>query len=220
MPARNDLGDAVQDYLKEIHKLQEKDGRATTSALAEAIEVSPPSASGMIKKLAALGLVEHTPYRGVTLTDAGEMVALEMIRHHRLIEQYLAETLGLPIHQLHDEADRLEHALSEDLEARIDAVLGHPTHDPHGDPIPDPELTLLAEPIRPLASLGEGDEATVRRVPDGDADLLRYLSEIGLVPGCQFKLRSIEPFNGPITLALDGNDRVISQELATRIGVA
>jgi len=220
MPARNDLGDAVQDYLKEIHKLQEKDGRATTSALAEAIEVSPPSASGMIKKLAALGLVEHTPYRGVTLTDAGEMVALEMIRHHRLIEQYLAETLGLPIHQLHDEADRLEHALSEDLEARIDAVLGHPTHDPHGDPIPDPELTLLAEPIRPLASLGEGDEATVRRVPDGDADLLRYLSEIGLVPGCQFKLRSIEPFNGPMTLALDGNDRVISQELATRIGVA
>ena len=220
MPARNDLGDAVQDYLKEIHKLQEKDGRATTSALAEAIEVSPPSASGMIKKLAALGLVEHTPYRGVTLTDAGEMVALEMIRHHRLIEQYLAETLGLPIHQLHDEADRLEHALSEDLEARIDAVLGHPTHDPHGDPIPDPELTLLAEPIRPLASLGEGDEATVRRVPDGDADLLRYLSEIGLVPGCQFKLRSIEPFNGPMTLAFDGNDRVISQELATRIGVA
>ena len=220
MPARNDLGDAVQDYLKEIHKLQEKDGRATTSALAEAIEVSPPSASGMIKKLAALGLVEHTPYRGVTLTDAGEMVALEMIRHHRLIEQYLAETLGLPIHQLHDEADRLEHALSEDLEARIDAVLGHPTHDPHGDPIPDPELTILAEPIRPLASLGEGDEATVRRVPDGDADLLRYLSEIGLVPGCQFKLRSIEPFNGPMTLALDGNDRVISQELATRIGVA
>ena len=220
MPARNDLGDAVQDYLKEIHKLQEKDGRATTSALAEAIEVSPPSASGMIKKLAALGLVEHTPYRGVTLTNAGEMVALEMIRHHRLIEQYLAETLGLPIHQLHDEADRLEHALSEDLEARIDAVLGHPTHDPHGDPIPDPELTLLAEPIRPLASLGEGDEATVRRVPDGDADLLRYLSEIGLVPGCQFKLRSIEPFNGPMTLALDGNDRVISQELATRIGVA
>ena len=138
--ANADLSDAIQDYLKEIYKLGVETERVSTSALAERQQVSAASASAMVKKLAALGLAEHAPYRGVTLTHAGEQVALEVIRHHRLLELYLAETLGIGIDDVHDEADRLEHALSEELEARIDKALGFPTHDPHGDPIPDANL--------------------------------------------------------------------------------
>jgi DtxR family transcriptional regulator, Mn-dependent transcriptional regulator len=135
-----DLSDAIQDYLKEIYKLGGQGGRVSTSALARRQRVSAASASAMVKKLAVLGLAEHAPYRGVSLTRAGEQVALEVIRHHRLLELYLAETLGIGVEEVHDEADRLEHVLSEELEARIDRALGFPTHDPHGDPIPDANL--------------------------------------------------------------------------------
>ena len=134
------LSQTAEDYLKAIYKLQFEQGRATTSALAERVGVSPPSATAMLKKLAALKLLRHAPYHGVTLTPAGEKAAIEVIRHHRLLEQYLSETLGIPVEEVHAEADRLEHALSEELEARIDRALGYPTHDPHGDPIPDAEL--------------------------------------------------------------------------------
>ena len=133
------LSASVQDYVKELYKLQ-ADGRASTSALAERMGVTPASVTAMLKKLAQLGLAEHEPYKGARLTAAGERVAIEMIRHHRLLEQYLSETLGLSIDALHEEADRLEHALSEELEERIDRALGFPTHDPHGDPIPDANL--------------------------------------------------------------------------------
>ena len=138
--ANSDLSDAIQDYLKEIYKLGTESERVSTSALAGRQQVSAASASAMVKKLAALGLAEHAPYRGVTLTHAGELVALEVIRHHRLLELYLAETLGIGVDDVHDKANRLEHALSEELEARIDRALGFPTHDPHGDPIPDANL--------------------------------------------------------------------------------
>jgi DtxR family Mn-dependent transcriptional regulator len=134
------LSNAIQDYLKELYHLQSDGGRVSVTALAREQKVSPASASGMVKKLAALGLVEHAPYRGVQLTSAGEKVAVEVIRHHRLIELYLAHTLGLHVDAVHDEADRLEHVLSEELEARIDRALGFPTHDPHGDPIPNADL--------------------------------------------------------------------------------
>jgi DtxR family Mn-dependent transcriptional regulator len=134
------LTDAIQDYLKEIYKLSADGKAASVSALARSLSVSPASASAMVKKLAALGLAEHKPYGGVVLTPAGEQVALEVIRHHRLLELYLAETLGVHVDDVHDEADRLEHVISEELEARIDRALGYPTHDPHGDPIPDAEL--------------------------------------------------------------------------------
>ena len=134
------LSDSIQDYLKEIYKLGIEAERVSTSALASRQQVSAASASAMVKKLAALGLAEHAPYRGVTLTRAGERVALEVIRHHRLLELYLAETLGISVENVHDEADRLEHALSEELEERIDRALGFPTHDPHGDPIPNANL--------------------------------------------------------------------------------
>ena len=137
---RPPLTDAIQDYLKDIYKLNAESGRVTVTALAHRMRVSPASASAMVKKLAALELVVHAPYRGVELTPAGERVALEVIRHHRLLELYLAETLGVDVKDVHEEADRLEHALSEELEARIDRALGYPTHDPHGDPIPDANL--------------------------------------------------------------------------------
>jgi DtxR family transcriptional regulator, Mn-dependent transcriptional regulator len=140
--AKTGLSDAIQDYLKEIYKLAEEGGgsRVTVTALARALAISPASASGMVKKLAALELLEHAPYRGVHLTAAGERIAVEVIRHHRLLELYLAETLGLHVDDVHAEADRLEHALSEELEERIDRALGYPTHDPHGEAIPNAEL--------------------------------------------------------------------------------
>ena len=134
------LSESIQHYLREIYKLQTEDGNVTVTALARRLQVSDPSASAMVKKLSALELARHERYRGVELTDAGERVALEVIRHHRLLELYLAKTLGLDIDDVHDEADRLEHALSEELEGRIDRALGFPTHDPHGDPIPDADL--------------------------------------------------------------------------------
>jgi DtxR family Mn-dependent transcriptional regulator len=139
------LTEAIQDYLKVIYKLQADSGRVTITAVARDQGVSPASASAMVKKLAALGLLDHEPYRGARLTDAGSRVAVEVIRHHRLLELYLAETLGLHVDDVHDEADRLEHVISEELEARIDRSLGFPTHDPHGDPIPDANLRWPGE---------------------------------------------------------------------------
>jgi DtxR family transcriptional regulator, Mn-dependent transcriptional regulator len=143
---RAPLSESIQDYLKSVYKLQAADGRVTIGSLAKDQAVSPASASAMVKKLAALDLLEHEKYQGARLTDAGERVAVEVIRHHRLLELYLAETLGLDVDDVHDEADRLEHVISEELEARIDKALGYPTHDPHGDPIPDANLRWPREP--------------------------------------------------------------------------
>jgi DtxR family Mn-dependent transcriptional regulator len=139
------LSESIQDYLKSIYKLQSEQGRVTIGAIAKDQSVSAASASSMVKKLAALDLLEHEPYRGARLTDAGERVAVEVIRHHRLLELYLAETLGVHVDNVHAEADRLEHVISEELEARIDSALGFPTHDPHGDPIPDANLEWPAQ---------------------------------------------------------------------------
>ena len=140
-----ELSDAIQHYLREIYKLADEGQRVSVSSIARAQGVSDASASAMVKKLDALELVDHQPYKGVLLTDAGERVAIEVIRHHRLLELYLAQTLGLHVDEVHDEADRLEHALSEELEARIDRALGYPTRDPHGDPIPDADLNWPSE---------------------------------------------------------------------------
>src|SRR5918999_2259574 len=214
--SKSELSAAIQDYLKEIYKIQVSGEKATTTVIAKRMGVAPSSATSMLKKLAALGLAEHAPYRGVELSEAGTKIALEIIRHHRLIEQYLAETLGLSIDAVHAEADRLEHALSEELEALIDASLGYPTHDPHGDPIPDAKLRIDAQKLGSLEALEEGTEATVRRVPDGDAGLLRYLDELGLVPGRRVRLRTVAPFQGPLTVEIDGRESAISRDLAAR----
>jgi DtxR family transcriptional regulator, Mn-dependent transcriptional regulator len=212
------LSESVQDYVKELYKLQ-GDGRASTSAVAERMGVAPASATSMLKKLATLGLAEHEPYRGARLTASGERVAIEMIRHHRLLEQYLAKSLGVSIDAVHAEADRLEHALSEELEALIDASLGFPTHDPHGDPIPSADLELDRSELRGLDQLEPGARAVVRRVPDSDRELLRYLNELGLVPGEVVELVASAPFSGPVTVRARGVEHPFARELAARIGV-
>jgi DtxR family transcriptional regulator, Mn-dependent transcriptional regulator len=214
-----DFGNAIQDYAKAIYKLELESGRAATNSLAEQLGVAPASATGMVKRLAALGLVDHEPYRGAKLTPRGRQLALEVIRHHRLLERYLVDTLGLPLELVHAEAERLEHALSEDLEALIDRSLGFPTHDPHGDPIPDAKLRLTTARLRALDELAPGESATVRRVPDSDADVLRYLSELGLVPGERVSVRGAAPFDGPMTVEVAGSAHAIARELATQISV-
>jgi DtxR family transcriptional regulator, Mn-dependent transcriptional regulator len=212
------LGEAAQDYLKAIWKL-EQGGRATTSAIADELGVSPASATGMLKRLASLGLVEHERYHGASLTLAGERVALEVVRHHRLLELYLMEALGLGWDEVHAEADRLEHHLSEEVEARIDAALGFPKRDPHGDPIPSAELELAIDPARTLGDLMRGDEAVILCVPDSDPALLRYLAELGLFPERHVVIVERAPFGGPLTVEVEGARHAIAIELADRIAV-
>ena len=185
MPAQTpDLTVAVQDYLKAIYALESAGERVTTSALARRMGVSAPSATAMTKRLAELGLVERVPYRGVALTDDGRRGALEVLRHHRLLERYLVDRLGLPLDEVHAEAERLEHALSEELEAKIDAELGFPTHDPARRPDSRPRAPCRARPPTGRCSTSSPARAhRSSRVPDGDSDLLRYLGELGLVPG-------------------------------------
>lgn len=213
------LSDAIQDYIKEIYKLSGEVDRVTTNAVARRMGVSAPSVTSMLKKLAALGLVVHEPYRGATLTPAGERIAVEVVRHHRLLEQYLMQTLGMSIENVHAEADRLEHALSEELEARIDAALGYPTHDPHGDPIPDAALRIDQQALRALGDLRPGERATIRRVPD-DAEALRLLSGLDLLPGSEVELRESTAADDVLTVASGGQEHAIDRELAVRIGVS
>jgi DtxR family Mn-dependent transcriptional regulator len=215
-----DLTVAVQDYLKAIYALESTGERVTTSALARRMGVSAPSATAMTKRLDELGLVERLPYRGVALTDKGRLGALEVLRHHRLLERYLVDRLGLSLDEVHAEAELLEHALSEELEAKIDEELGFPTHDPHGDPIPDRELRLVHSESRTLLDLEPGSRASISRVPDGDSELLRYLGDLGLLPGADLELVAHAPFGGPVTVRTQRGEHAISRELADRIAAA
>jgi DtxR family transcriptional regulator, Mn-dependent transcriptional regulator len=219
-PLPADFSDAVQDYLREIYKLQSDGAPVKTSTLARRMGVAPPSATAMVKKLAALGLAEHQLYRGVHLTRAGERIALEVTRHHRLLELYLAQTLELGLDAVHAEADRLEHALSEALEARIDEALGSPTQDPHGDPIPDAKLRILRSETRPLTALEPGEQARVERVPDGDGELLRYLATLTLLPGERVELLKAAPFGGPLMIRANGREIALSRQLGAQIDVS
>jgi DtxR family Mn-dependent transcriptional regulator len=215
-----DLTVAVQDYLKAIYVLESSGERVTTSALARRMGVSAPSATAMTKRLDELGLVERLPYRGVALTDEGRRGALEVVRHHRLLERYLVDRLGLSLDEVHAEAELLEHALSEELEAKIDAELGFPTHDPHGDPIPDSELRLIHGENRSLLDLEPGAHGSIARVPDGDSELLRYLGELGIVPEASVEMLAHAPFGGPVTVRTSSGEHAISRELADRIAAA
>ncbi len=188
---------AEQDYLKNIYTLQCESGRATTQALADRLGVRAASVTAMIKRLAedtGGPYLTHTPYHGAALTDRGRAVALEMLRHHRLLELYLAEHLGVPWDQVHAEAERLEHVISEDLEERIAAKLGQPTRDPHGDPIPSREGVMDEADGVPLTGLRVGTRAVVSRVPDGDPALLQYLGTLGLVPGAAVVVAEVAPY--------------------------
>ena len=210
---------AVEDYLKAIWELQSQLGRAPTSVLAERLGVTPASASTMVKRLARLGLVAHTRYRGVVLRPAGEKVALEVVRHHRLIECFLVESLGVPWDAVHDEAERWEHVLSEEVEARMDAALGYPATDPHGSPIPQADGGVAERAHRRLADLDAGDAASVAEVTDEDARLLRYLGGFGLFPGAELQVVGAEPFDGPLTVRVGGNEHTLGREAARHVRV-
>lgn len=211
--------EAEEDYAKAIYTLQDQTGGrpVSTNQLAKRLAITPGSVSAMVKKLTTRGLAQHTAYKGVTLTAAGERVALEVLRHHRLLELYLSEHLDVPWDRVHIEADRLEHVLSEELEARIAAKLGNPTHDPHGDPIPTNELTLATDATVNLATLACGARGTIARVSDSDPDMLRYLHDQGVGVGSRFEVVDRQPFNGPLTVRLAGRDLILGEALAHAI---
>src|SRR3954462_15732314 len=194
------VSSAVEDYAKAIYALEQREhGAVSTNALAERMGVTAASASSMVKRLDGLGLVTHVPYRGGKLTPAGSKVALEVLRHHRLLELYLTETLGVPWDRVHDEAEVLEHVLSEDLEELIARKLGNPTHDPHGDPIPTRELRIEEGHTTSMQSLETGASGRFVRISDSDPEMLRYLAERGIAPGDEFEIVEKQPFQGPVS---------------------
>ncbi len=205
----------VQDYAKAIYALELRSGEAVgNNELAERLDVPPGTASAMVKRLDELGLAEHTPYRGVRLTAAGRRVALRMLRRHRLLELFLVETLDLPWDRVHEEAERLEHSLSDELEEAIAARLGNPTHDPHGDPIPSAELVLEEPETVSLAELEDGSEARFVRVSDADPAVLRHLGERGVKPGRSLRLVEREPFGGALVVRIGRRTESLPLEIA------
>jgi DtxR family Mn-dependent transcriptional regulator len=211
---------AIEDYAKAIYALELRDGEAvSTNALAARLGVTPASASGMVKRLDELGLVEHKPYRGVSLTEHGRRVALEVIRHHRLLELYLVKTLGVPWDRVHEEAEVLEHVLSEELEELIAAKLGDPTHDPHGDPIPTRDLMIEEGTTQSLQSLEGGAQGTFTRVSDSHPEMLRFLAERGIAPGDRLEVVDKQPFDGPLFVRFGDQVHVLGGELARAMRV-
>lgn len=218
---RENLTQAIEDYLKAIYDVTFKEGRASTTKLAAYLEVTPASVTGMIQKLSQTEppLVEYQKHHGVTLTDAGEKIALETIRHHRLLELFLHRILGYPWDEVHDEADRLEHVISEQFEDRIAAALGHPEADPHGDPIPRKDLSIPKVAATTLSGLRVGQQAVIKRVRDTDPDLLRYLSERGVVPDARVEITDYSEFDNNIHLRVEGNSKtvVLGQRITDQI---
>jgi DtxR family Mn-dependent transcriptional regulator len=210
---------AVEDYAKAIYELEVREGRAQTNALAERIGVTAPSVSGMVKRLAEMGLVNYSRYRGVRLTEKGRVLALEVIRHHRLLELFLVEELGMSWDQVHAEADALEHALSEQVEERIAARLGNPVVDPHGDPIPTVTLEIEERETRSLQSLELGERGVFARVSDADPAMLRFLAERGIAPGDRLEVVDKQPFDGPVFVRFTGEVEALGGDLARAMRV-
>lgn len=210
----------MEDYCKAIFTLESRTREAVaTTALAERLSITPGSVSAMLRKLDELELIERVPYRGVRLTERGRRVALEVLRHHRLLELFLAETLEMPWDRVHAEAEVLEHVISEDLEQLIAAKLGDPTLDPHGDPIPTADLELSEHETRPLDSLQAGDGGVFVRVSDADPEMLRYLSERGIAPGDRLEVLERQPFGGPLFVSFGGREHTIGGMLARAMRV-
>jgi len=215
---KQNITPVVEDYLKAIYSLRQTGESVRTAALAARLNVKPPTVTAMLKTLADLNLIRYEPYRGVELTDAGEQIALEVVRHHRLIELYLVEALGFSWDEVHEEAEVLEHFISEKLEARITDYLGNPTHDPHGDPIPNLDGTLPDTTTTTLADFSPAvREIRVVRVRDQNADRLCYLAEIGLVPKTTIKIVAVEPFDGPVTIQIGKKKIALDRQLARLI---
>jgi DtxR family transcriptional regulator, Mn-dependent transcriptional regulator len=211
---RAKLTPAQEDYLKALYQLRRTERTVSTSELSHRLSVSPASAAEMLGKLATLGLVKHDRYRGAGLTETGQAVALEMVRHHRLLEMYLSEALGYHWDEVHDEAERLEHVISERMEERIYDALGRPELDPHGDPIPSLEGDVEQPVHRSLLEVGAGEKVTVRRVSDRDPDKLRALEDLGIKLGALVEVRSESHYEGPIGLVVSG------KRVALPIGLA
>jgi DtxR family Mn-dependent transcriptional regulator len=215
------LSQAVEDYLKTIYKLQARGEEipVSTGQIAEAMDISAASVSNMIKRLTEMELVEYESYKGVTLTETGIKIALEVIRHHRLLELYLREIMDYPWDKLHEEAEHLEHHISEDFEEKLEELLDNPTHDPHGDPIPTRRGTIAETATRPLASVEPGEQVVIRRVSDTDPDLLTYLEEINLLPRNEVAVVEKSAFNGPLTVRTNGNEHIVGYEVACKVFV-
>lgn len=211
---------SVEDYLKSIYHLTSQGGFATTSDIAGMLEIAPPSVSGMMKRLSETGLIEHVPYRGVQLTPQGRRAALQMIRRHRILEVYLTQQLGYDWGDVHDEAERLEHAVSEKLIDRMSGALGDPRYDPHGAPIPTAAGEIEEAELITLADARVGAELALRQVGDEDPARLRYLAEQGLLPGTRLTVVDRQPFNGPTTVRIGVETRVVGQELAAMLWCA
>lgn len=208
---REKLTYVIEDYLKTIYDLTVESGRASTNQIAERMGVTPASVTNMIQKLAATDppLLEYRKHHGVTLTPEGEKIALEIIRHHRLLEVFLHQTLGYSWDEVHEEADRLEHVISEDFESRIDESLGHPRLDPHGDPIPTRDLRLPDGTMIPLTQTQPGQRAIIQRVRDTNPEMLRYLSELGLTPGARITVLEVSPFDENLRLQIGEKEETI-----------
>ncbi len=215
------LSPAVEDYLKAIYKLQVEaaDEAVSTGAVAQAQDVSAASATNMVKRLAEMGLATYESYKGVRLTDAGAKVALEIIRHHRLLELYLREMMDYPWEKVHEEAEHLEHHISEAFEERLEKMLGYPTHDPHGDPIPTRAGTIAETATRPLTEVAAGQRIVIQRVSDTDPAFLDYLEEVGLLPGCSVQVLGKAPFEGPLTIRTGTQEHVVGHNVARKVFV-
>ena len=217
-----DFSSAVEDYAKAIYSLEgdgDEGAAVSTTALAERLGVTPASASAMMRKLGDLGLVDHVPYKGVRLTSNGIKVALEVLRHHRLLELYLTEALGVPWDRVHAEAEILEHVLSDELEELIAAKLGHPTRDPHGDPIPTRDLVIEESPTQALSSVAVGARGRLVRVSDSDSEMLRYLDARGIRPGDAFSVVERQPFGGPLMVSFGDQIHALGDALAEAMRV-
>jgi DtxR family Mn-dependent transcriptional regulator len=215
MSAHDLVSASVQDYAKAVYALEARAGGAvSTNDLAERLDVTPGSVSAMVRKLSEVGLLEHEPYRGVRLTTQGRQVALEVLRHHRLIELFLAEEMGMPWDRVHAEAEVLEHVLSEELEQLIADRLGHPTLDPHGDPIPTEGFEIDERPTRSLDELTAGDAGRFVRVSDSDPEMLRYLAAQGIALGDRLQVTGRQPFGGPVFVRIGDREQPLGGELA------
>jgi DtxR family Mn-dependent transcriptional regulator len=212
---------SIQDYLKNIYELTEDGEAASTNALAKKLNVSAPSVTGMVQKLASAkpALVEYQKHQGVTLTREGKKAALEVIRHHRLLESWLVQTLGYSWAEVHEEAERLEHVISEDFERRIAAAMGHPTRDPHGELIPTADLKMPLDDSTPLSALRPGQVATIKRVNASNAELLHYLDNLGLVPGSQIEVRGHSPFDHNLTVKVGRKSFVLGLSITSKVFV-
>jgi DtxR family Mn-dependent transcriptional regulator len=216
---------SIEDYIKAIYELHGTDSRVSSTALADKLGVTPASVTGMVKRIAheRPDVIDYTPHHGVLLTAEGEAIALRIVRRHRLVELFLCRTLGYSWDEVHEEAERLEHVISEKLEERMSSYLGHPSVDPHGDPIPTSEGTVATPGHQALSGLAEGQDGVIRRVASSDDKLLQYLSDIGLVLGARLTVREKAPFGGPVHLGLRGEagtaTRVIGRNVADQIFV-